>query len=194
MITLMNGPASNEAMAMLRVHGSRVRYVHELVGINSRLDALQAAVLQVKLKHLNRWAKGRQHNAARYARFFAEANLPDQVRLPVTESGNVHVFNQFTIRAPKRDELRAYLKEKGIGTEIYYPIPLHLQTCYRGPWAIKKERSPCRKLWLKTPCRFRSMPNSPRTSLPTSSPPSVISTVDTKTLEGHKVRKLKSRK
>lgn len=120
-----------DRMAVLRVHGSKVRYVHEYVGINSRLDALQAAVLQVKLTYLDRWADGRRRNAASYARLFAEAKLLDHVRLPATESDNVHVFNQFTIRAHKRDELRASLKDKGIGTEIYYPIPLHLQTCYR---------------------------------------------------------------
>lgn len=120
-----------ETLVMLRVHGSRVRYVHDLVGINSRLDALQAAVLQVKLKHLDQWAEGRRRNAARYERLFRETNLLDRVVLPKTDTGNHHVFNQFTIRAQKRDELRAYLKEKEIGTEIYYPVPMHLQACYR---------------------------------------------------------------
>jgi dTDP-4-amino-4,6-dideoxygalactose transaminase len=120
-----------DRLAMLRVHGSKVRYVHEYVGINSRLDALQAAVLRVKLNHLDRWTEGRRRNATRYAQLFAAANLGERVVLPKTEAGNFHVFNQFTIRAQKRDELRAYLKDKGIGTEIYYPIPLHLQSCYR---------------------------------------------------------------
>ncbi len=120
-----------DALAMLRVHGSRVRYVHEQVGINSRLDGLQAAVLMVKLAHLDRWAEGRRRNAARYERLFAEAKLLDRVTLPKTDPGNFHVYNQFTVRAPRRDELRAYLKEKNIGTEIYYPIPMHLQDCYR---------------------------------------------------------------
>jgi dTDP-4-amino-4,6-dideoxygalactose transaminase len=116
---------------MLRVHGSRIRYVHELPGINSRLDALQAAVLRVKLNHLDKWAEGRRRNARRYERLFADAKLSGRVVLPVTDAGNVHVYNQFTIRAQKRDDLRAWLKEKGIGSEIYYPIPLHLQSCYR---------------------------------------------------------------
>lgn len=120
-----------DSLAMLRVHGSRIRYVHETVGINSRLDALQAAVLRVKLDHLDRWTEGRRRNATRYERLFEEAKLQDRVVLPKTEPGNYHVFNQFTIRAQKRDELRAYLKDKGIGTEIYYPIPMHLQECYR---------------------------------------------------------------
>jgi dTDP-4-amino-4,6-dideoxygalactose transaminase len=126
-----NDEALSDAMSMLRVHGSKVRYLHESIGINSRLDALQAAVLQVKLKHLDRWADGRRRNAARYGQLFKEAKLTDHVTLPFTAKGNVHVFNQFTLRVKKRDELRVYLTDKGIGTEIYYPIPMHLQTCYR---------------------------------------------------------------
>lgn len=127
-----NDPMLADAIAMLRVHGSRVRYVHEQIGINSRLDALQAAVLMVKLKYLDQWAEGRRRNAARYEQLFANAKLLERVTLPATEPGNFHVFNQYTIRAPKRDELRAYLKEKGVGTEVYYPLPLHLQNCYRN--------------------------------------------------------------
>ncbi len=121
----------NDLLAMLRVHGSRTRYVHERIGINSRLDALQAAILRVKLKHLDRWTEGRRRNAARYERLFADAKLLERVVLPVTEKGNHHVFNQFTIRAQRRDELRTYLKDKGVGTEVYYPIPMHLQACYQ---------------------------------------------------------------
>jgi dTDP-4-amino-4,6-dideoxygalactose transaminase len=120
-----------ESIAMLRVHGSRVRYVHEAIGINSRLDALQAAVLLVKLKRLDQWAEGRRRNAARYRELFTEAQLTDQVTLPVTHPDNFHVFNQFTLRVRKRDELRAYLKDHGVGSEVYYPLPLHLQNCYR---------------------------------------------------------------
>jgi dTDP-4-amino-4,6-dideoxygalactose transaminase len=122
----------NDAMAMLRVHGSKVRYLHESIGINSRLDALQAAVLQVKLKHLDQWAEGRRRNAARYERLFKEAGLNDRVTLPTTAKGNEHVFNQFTVRVQQRDALRTYLKDHGVGTEIYYPVPMHLQTCYRN--------------------------------------------------------------
>lgn len=120
-----------ESIAMLRVHGSKVRYLHEAVGINSRLDALQAAVLLVKLKYLDQWTEGRRKNAARYEQLFKDAGLDERVRLPKTQAGNFHVFNQFTVRAQKRDELRAYLKDKGVGTEVYYPLPLHLQNCYR---------------------------------------------------------------
>jgi dTDP-4-amino-4,6-dideoxygalactose transaminase len=122
--------ALHDRLAMLRVHGSRVRYVHELVGINSRLDALQAAVLRVKLNHLDAWTEGRRRNAARYAQLLGDAQLREHITLPITAAGNYHVFNQFTIRARRRDELRSYLKDKGIGTEVYYPVPLHLQTCY----------------------------------------------------------------
>jgi len=121
----------NEAMAMLRVHGSHVRYLHERIGVNSRLDALQAAVLQVKLKYLDQWAEGRRRNAARYEQLFTDARLTDRVTLPITAKDNEHVFNQYTVRVQKRDELRAYLKDKGVGTEVYYPVPMHLQACYR---------------------------------------------------------------
>ena len=130
MTTDDNGLA--DALAMLRVHGSRVRYLHEAVGINSRLDALQAAILHVKLKYLDQWTEGRRRNAERYRRLFADAQLLDRVLLPVTRPGNFHVYNQYTVRVRQRDELRNYLKEKGVGTEVYYPLPMHLQNCYHN--------------------------------------------------------------
>jgi dTDP-4-amino-4,6-dideoxygalactose transaminase len=126
-----NDEKLHDAMAMLRVHGSHVRYLHEIIGINSRLDALQAAILQIKLKYLDRWAEGRRRNAARYEQLFTDAKLMDKVTLPTTAKGNEHVFNQYTVRVQQRDELRAYLKDRGVGTEIYYPVPMHLQACYR---------------------------------------------------------------
>ena len=126
-----NDKALADSMSMLRVHGSQVRYLHEAIGINSRLDALQAAVLQVKLKYLDQWTGGRRRNAERYQQLFARAKHADCVALPPTAPGNFHVYNQFTVRVPKRDELRAFLKEKGVGTEVYYPLPMHLQNCYR---------------------------------------------------------------
>jgi dTDP-4-amino-4,6-dideoxygalactose transaminase len=129
-LVTMNDAGLHDRIGMLRVHGSRVRYYHELVGINSRLDALQAAVLLVKLPYLDGWAEKRRSNAARYETLFKEAGLIGRIVLPRTDTGNTHVFNQFTIRAEKRDELRNALTEGGIGTEIYYPVPLHLQTCY----------------------------------------------------------------
>lgn len=120
-----------DALAMLRVHGSRVRYLHEAIGINSRLDALQAVVLDIKLKYLDQWAEGRRRNAARYEQLFQQAGLLNRVTLPSTTAGNFHVYNQYTVRVSKRDDLRAHLKEKGVGTEIYYPVPMHLQNCYQ---------------------------------------------------------------
>ncbi len=131
-LVVTNDQGLRDSLAMLRVHGSRVKYLHEQVGINSRLDALQAAVLRVKLKHLDRWTEGRRRNAARYEQLFKDADLLERVVLPKTDAGNHHVYNQFTIRAQQRDELRGYLKEHGIGSEVYYPVPLHLQACYQA--------------------------------------------------------------
>jgi dTDP-4-amino-4,6-dideoxygalactose transaminase len=126
-----NDARLHEQVAMLRVHGSKVKYIHEAVGLNSRLDALQAAILRVKLTYLDRWTEGRRRNATRYERLFEDHKLLERIVLPKTDAGNYHVFNQFTIRAQKRDELRTYLRQKGVGTEIYYPVPMHLQSCYR---------------------------------------------------------------
>lgn len=127
-----NDQALADSLSMLRVHGSRVRYLHDAIGINSRLDALQAVILHIKLKYLDQWAEGRRRNAAKYEALFTQAGLLDRVTLPVTQAGNFHVYNQFTVRVSKRDDLRAYLKEKGVGTEIYYPLPMHLQNCYKN--------------------------------------------------------------
>jgi len=126
-----NDEALRELLLALRVHGSRSDYHHDHIGLNSRLDALEAAVLRVKLQHLNGWNEQRAKNAAYYERLFAEAELLDRVILPHTVPGNRHVFNQYTIRAQKRDPLMSYLKEQGIGHKVYYPVPLHLQECYQ---------------------------------------------------------------
>jgi len=116
---------------MLRDHGAKNKYYHQMIGINSRLDALQAAVLRVKLKYLNRWAEGRRRNAERYRVFFKGSKLGwPFLSLPQAQKGFYHIYNQFVIRAQKRDALREHLKGKGIGSEIYYPVPLHLQECY----------------------------------------------------------------
>ena len=120
-----------DSMAMLRVHGSQVRYLHEAVGINSRLDALQAAVLQVKLKYLDQWTEGRRRNAEQYQQLFVQARVDGWVTVPPTVAGNFHVYNQYTVRVQKRDELRNFLKDNGVGSEVYYPLPMHLQQCYR---------------------------------------------------------------
>lgn len=122
-----------EKVRLLRVHGEKLRYHHQLVGINSRLDALQAVVLRVKLKYLNRWTASRRENADRYRLLFRETGLRSpSVSLPDTKKGYFHIFNQFVIRAKRRDALRDYLTRRGIGSAIYYPVPLHLQACYRN--------------------------------------------------------------
>lgn len=114
----------------LRVHGSHPKYYHQLVGGNFRLDAFQAAVVSVKLKYLDRWTKARQENARHYRSLIEIAGLTDRVQLPV-EKETRHIYNQFVIRVKeKRDALRQFLSDAGIGTEVYYPVPLHLQECF----------------------------------------------------------------
>jgi dTDP-4-amino-4,6-dideoxygalactose transaminase len=119
-------------LRMLRVHGEQERYKHQAIGWNSRLDALQAAVLRVKLPHLDTWSAGRVRNADTYDRLFAASGLvaKEHVTLPVRARWGGHIFNQYTIRVRQRDELGAHLKERGIGWGLYYPIPLHLQECF----------------------------------------------------------------
>jgi dTDP-4-amino-4,6-dideoxygalactose transaminase len=99
--------------------------------MNSRLDALQAAVLQVKLKYVEGWTNKRRLNADRYQQCFQEAGLLDRITLPSVDRANYHVYNQFTIRTPERDQLSSYLSQQGVGNKIYYPVPLHLQECYQ---------------------------------------------------------------
>jgi dTDP-4-amino-4,6-dideoxygalactose transaminase len=106
------------------------RYHHHVVGGNFRMDALQAAVLRVKAPHLPAWTEARRANAARYHDLFRAAGLLGQIALPVEPAGRRHVFNQFVIRTARRDDLREHLTSRGIGTEIYYPVPLHLQPCF----------------------------------------------------------------
>lgn len=117
---------------MLRVHGEEKKYIHKAVGINSRLDALQAAVLRVKLPHLDEWSLARQRNAQQYELMFDDAGLTDQIGLPFVRAGVRHIFHQFVIRVRdgKRDALREHLRTRDIGTDIYYPVPLHLQECF----------------------------------------------------------------
>ncbi len=113
---------------MLRVHGEAPRYHHRLVGGNFRLDSLQAAVLRVKLRHVAEWTKARREAAQRYRELLAEAASAEHLILPTDCPG--HVYNQFVIRSPERDRLRAYLGDRGVATEVYYPSPLHLQECF----------------------------------------------------------------
>jgi dTDP-4-amino-4,6-dideoxygalactose transaminase len=121
-----------EKVRILRVHGSKPKYYHAIIGGNFRLHALQAAVVNVKLPHLDQWTAGRQANAARYGRLFEEAGLTRDglVQLPKLAPQRRHIYNQYVIRTPRRDELRAYLREQNIGSEIYYPVPLHVQKCF----------------------------------------------------------------
>ena len=116
-----------ERLRRLRLHGGAKQYFHDEVGFNSRLDTLQAAVLLAKLPHLAAWSEARARNAARYTEAFAGHA---DVCPPHTDPANTHIYNQYTIRVPRRDELQARLKEQGIATAIYYPLPLHLQPCF----------------------------------------------------------------
>jgi dTDP-4-amino-4,6-dideoxygalactose transaminase len=127
-MVVMNDDELAEAVRIRRVHGSKPKYHHRVVGGNFRLDALQAAVLAVKLPHLPDWARARRQHADDYRRLFAEAGLEGRITLPGDVSG--HVYNQFVIRAPARDRLQAHLRARNIGTEVYYPRPLHLQECF----------------------------------------------------------------
>jgi dTDP-4-amino-4,6-dideoxygalactose transaminase len=129
MITTNDG-AFAEKLRMLRNHGSQPKYHHPIVGGNFRLDAIHAAVLRVKLPHLDHWTGQRQTNAARYRQLFADRQLLGHVDLPVERPGR-HIYNQFVIRVrgPRRDELKTFLTDQGVITEVYYPLPLHLQAC-----------------------------------------------------------------
>jgi dTDP-4-amino-4,6-dideoxygalactose transaminase len=128
-----NDPALADRLNLLRGHGMRPRYYHQVVGINSRLDALQAAVLAVKLRHLERWTLARRENAARYHELFAASGLDHVLGLPAEAPGRRHVWNQYVVRVPdgRRDALQAHLARERIGTEIYYPLGLDQQECFR---------------------------------------------------------------
>lgn len=127
-MVVTNDEALAELLRMLRVHGGKPKYYHSIVGGNFRLDALQAAVLRLKLKHLPAWTQARRQNAQRYRALFEEMGLLKHVILPEDVSG--HVYNQFVVRAAQRDRLREYLQERRVGTEVYYPLPLHRQKCF----------------------------------------------------------------
>ena len=128
-----------ERIGILRVHGGKPKYYHKVIGGNFRLDALQAAVLNVKLNYLDGWTKRRQENARRYESLFAQSGLLEKpgIALPKavyaqTGTPHFHIYNQFILRVPRRDQVMAYLKQHGIGTEVYYPVPFHLQECFRS--------------------------------------------------------------
>jgi dTDP-4-amino-4,6-dideoxygalactose transaminase len=129
-----NDPEVAASLRDLRSHGARKKYYHDRVGINSRLDSLQAAILRVKFRHLDQWTQARRANAQRYRGLFRDAGLISSgaVRLPAEAASALHAYNQFVIRARERDKLRTYFTERGIGSEIYYPLPLHLQVCFKS--------------------------------------------------------------
>ena len=123
-----NDAALASMLGALRIHGRTGKYLHEWIGINSRLDTLQAAILRVKLRHLDDWTAARGNNAALYRRLLA--NTPQVIPFEPPSWQSRHVYNQFVVRCPSRDALQKHLKQNGIGTEVYYPLPLHLQPCY----------------------------------------------------------------
>jgi dTDP-4-amino-4,6-dideoxygalactose transaminase len=120
-----------EKIRILRVHGGQQKYHHHIIGGNFRLDELQAAILSVKFHYLEKWTEARRRNAERYDQLFEEMGLAGEVHLPVVKDGNRHIFHQYVIRVHHRDELREFLRAHGVGTGVYYPLPLHLQECFR---------------------------------------------------------------
>jgi dTDP-4-amino-4,6-dideoxygalactose transaminase len=138
-MVVTSDPDLAERIRVLRVHGSKPKYYHKRIGGNFRLDSIQAAVLNVKLKYLDGWTKRRQENAERYRTLFEQAGLTDKPGIVLPEARyqragvkHHHIYNQFVIRVPRRDQLMAQLTQQGIGSEIYYPVPFHLQECFRS--------------------------------------------------------------
>jgi dTDP-4-amino-4,6-dideoxygalactose transaminase len=127
-----NDPHLAERLKVLRAHGGKPKYHHAVIGGNFRLDEIQAAVLVVKLKYLDRWTQARQRNADHYDAAFARMNLAAHVATPARRAGYRHIYNQYIIRTKRRDDLRAFLTDRQIGTEIYYPIALHMQKCFES--------------------------------------------------------------
>ena len=126
-MVVTNDSSRAEKVRCLRAHGSKPKYHHKIIGGNFRLDALQAAIVSAKLPHLDSWTEARQRNAGRYDQLFREAGLPVGLPAVVTDR---HIFNQYVIRVPNRNELQAHLKKEGVGTEVYYPVPMHIQECF----------------------------------------------------------------
>jgi len=129
-VVTTHSKALYEQLKILRVHGGHPKYYHRVIGGNFRLDALQAAIVSVKLRYLDQWTGRRQENARKYAALFKSAGLEDVIELPVEKQAR-HIYNQYVIRVPeKRDALCEWLTASGVGNEIYYPVPLHLQACF----------------------------------------------------------------
>ncbi len=130
-MVVTNEPGLAEKVRIMRVHGSQPKYFHKWIGINSRLDSIQAAILLVKFKYLEEWTEARQKKAVKYQELFQNLlPLIEGLQLPNIQYVNRHIYNQYVIRVPKRDQLKRFLMDEGIGTDIYYPLPLHLQECY----------------------------------------------------------------
>jgi dTDP-4-amino-4,6-dideoxygalactose transaminase len=130
-MVVTDDPQLADRMRVLRVHGSKPKYYHKQIGINSRLDTLQAAILLAKFRHLEEWTERRRKLAENYTSLFRDLSVSiPGFELPGVQFENRHIFHQYVIRGPRRDSLRQFLKEAGVGTEIYYPLPLHLQECY----------------------------------------------------------------
>lgn len=130
MVSIADDEELAQRIRRLRVHGAGTTYFHDEVGINSRLDALQAAILRVRLRHLEGWNEERRIVAGRYMLLFGEKGLLDFIKPPVELAGGRHVYHQYVVRAKRRDELQKYLAERGVTTRVYYPLPLHLQHCF----------------------------------------------------------------
>ena len=138
MVTVNDGERA-EKVRVMRAHGGKPKYYHSVIGGNFRLDTIQAAVLLIKLKHIDEWTAARQRNAGIYRRLFTNSGIVVGMRemkgakgvvLPGELPERRHIYNQFVIRVDRRDDLRAYLKERSIGNEVYYPVPFHMQKCY----------------------------------------------------------------
>ena len=130
-MVVTDNPDLSEKVRLLRAHGSQPKYFHKWIGINSRLDTVQAAILLVKFKYLEKWTGERQRKAERYRLLFQELlSSVEGIRLPTVQYQNRHIFHQYVIRVRERDRLRKFLAAEGVGTDIYYPLPLHLQECY----------------------------------------------------------------
>jgi dTDP-4-amino-4,6-dideoxygalactose transaminase len=130
-MVVTDNPGLAEKVRLLRVHGSQPKYFHKTIGINSRLDTIQAAILLVKFKYLEKWTAERQKKAEWYQGLFQDLSSSVKgLKLPTVQYQNRHIFHQYVVRVPERDRLKQFLTEEGIGTDIYYPVPLHLQECY----------------------------------------------------------------
>jgi dTDP-4-amino-4,6-dideoxygalactose transaminase len=139
---LTSNPQLADRIRLLRIHGEKTRYCHSIIGFNSRLDELQAAVLRVKLPYLDEWSQARCRNASYYEKCFEDKNLSDLIKPPVILPERSHIFHQYIVRCHQRDALRAFLKEREVDTQIYYPLSLHEQECFRY-LGYRNEDFPC---------------------------------------------------